>query len=218
MGYLTLGSLKAIVSSDGKSLTTYVGPIKTQDEIYLITRHSFPIQATINPFAVFPLNVWLPYGLSYLVINIWSVSAYINLKHSNKINDLISIWLAPSETSWLQMAKGGLMLQLIWTFALWTFTWCFGFDLWSVLMIQEFEPEVNGWEDLQWHKAQFFFFGSGYIQQNILEYNLVYLERENSVSNRFVNVDYNIDLATKLSNYIQAHSKKPSDIIMTMNK
>ena len=84
-------------------------------------------------------------------------------------------------------------------------------------MIQTFEPEVNGWEDLQWHKTQFFFFGGLPIQRNILEFSMAYRKRYSDDKRRFFTT-YQFDEAKHLNYFIQFNSPQPSDIVITMTK
>ena len=73
------------------------------------------------------------------------------------------------------------MFQLIWEFGFWTFEVIYGVDLWTILTVQRFEPEVESWNDISWHKAKFVYDleSPTLVQPGMLEHALIKLNARN---------------------------------------
>ena len=81
------------------------------------------------------------------------------------------------------------MLKLLGIFALWTFDILFGIDLWGVLTVQKFEPEIDSWSHIDWHQTKFGFMQKWVIQNGVLESELHYWKRE-TLTDKHISTSY----------------------------
>ena len=136
-------------------MNSFIGPIEREVE-YFVSRHSLPLKEQINPLKSLDKSVWLAYSLFYLIVIMTSFIILLRMKKFNgEYGKVLLISIFPSDTNWFKMAQSFLMIKLLMSFTFWTFNVLFGIDLWSVLITQTFETEVNSWEDINWPNSQF---------------------------------------------------------------
>ena len=195
--------------------------------MYLVTRHSFPISSNVNPFGSLSEKFWISYFLVYFSF-CFVVTYFSGLrKQLDYFVEILQIWISPSNTKWFHIVKAGILFQFVWTFTTWSFDFLYGIDLWSVLVNQRFEKEVNGWEDLVWHKTQFFHLTFMHFgQPTYLTLQLLLRTYSHDMSSRFVFNSFSLanpqlDEMLQFMPYIkqvQEKSETPSSMVIHMRR
>ena len=192
------------------------------EQVHFVTRHPLPyIQKVNNPMKSLHHYFWITYTMVYFFFALASTIFYWKLRSNFLAMDLLEIWLTPSDTKWFRIMRAGLLFQLLWTFVLWTFDILFGIDLWTVLMVQKFEPHVNNWDDISWHETMFIFVVSHkedkpqVIQPGQLELNL--FQTQNLKSRYGVIDSSNTKLLTHTFQLAQVMDRI-SSLVFTMTK
>ena len=94
----------------------------------------------------------------YVKLRLYCITVFKTYKQLHLdplISQVFQVCGTPLDSQWMGWLRGGVMLKLLGVFAFWTLNFLFGIDLWTILTIQKFEPEVNSWDDIEWHRAQF---------------------------------------------------------------
>ena len=126
-----------------------------------MSRHPKSFAAKLKPFDSLSGSIWSVILSIYAAIVLSVVVVLRGLKEfspeyeSSKalVRSAIEAMMDPAQLYWQKIAISGAAFQLLITFNLWTFNILYGINLRSALIGQNFEREVNSWDDIEFFKA-----------------------------------------------------------------
>ena len=177
--FKNLNTVKALGMEDHtRSWNSMIGPV-IRDKAYFVTRHPLSVKSGIKPFSSLNAKIWTNYFFLYIILTLASIYIHMELTRNMSLSNFLQLVLNPSEVLWQSLFRGCLLMQCMGSFAFWTFDILYGVDLWSALVAQTFEPEVNDWNDIQWFNAEFIFvpnlalYRAKSVSENLLHKNLI---------------------------------------------
>ena len=113
--------------------STPIGPI-IKDELYFVTRHSFPTVNKMNPFASLRPKFWINYCLSCIILIMSSIFIHLTTLNQLNLTRMIRLIISPSDSQWTKMVKSGVLYPCLVAFTFWSFNFLFGVDLAAALV------------------------------------------------------------------------------------
>ena len=121
--------------------------------MYFVTRHPLASVANIRPFGSLEAKYWMNYSLLYIIIGLASIGVELRLTSLRlTLKRFIELLMFPVETKWFKL---GMSICAVWSFAVFSFHNLFGVDLQAALVSQNFESEVNDWQDINFFDTLF---------------------------------------------------------------
>ena len=186
----------------------------------------------VNPFASLDTNFWMNYTLLYIISALIIIFIHRNISGGISPKNFIIAIISPFHLLTSQIVKSLILFQCLISFGFWTFNILFGVDLWSSLVKQTFESEVNSWDDISWFETQFVitpfssFFRILSYSKDLLNYDYLYL-RLVQTDNTLTKVNapslslpsFHYQNESNMANLQNAQlTNNPSDITFIMSK
>ena len=125
------------------------------DDDYFVTRYPLSITSHVRPFDSLEINIWSHYALLFIIFILTSIAIESELNKKMKFYEMLTSILNLFNTIWFKVITATILCSTIFSFFIWTFNMFYGIDLWSSLVGQVFEPEVNKWDDINFMDTQF---------------------------------------------------------------
>ena len=157
-----------------KHTLSKLGPFG-MDRRHFVTRHPLPLLTTIRPFSSLGEKFWINYSILYILFIFASILSLSQLKCIKPV-EVINAILEPIGSYWINMVISGLLLKFIFSFTFWSFNTLYGIELWSSLVGQRFESNVETWQNISWFDTQFVatpLYDNRELANNLLQYNLL---------------------------------------------
>ena len=147
-------------------LAIYSAMLKEQQSHYLMTRHARELPAKLKPFETLSLDVWICYFVIYGCLVITSFSALNAFKHYIKgfrsyqhhwsLSLIISI-VSPEFGRYKSFLKVAILCQFLSVIAFSSFNLFYSLDLRTILVSQNFEEVVQGWDQMDFLRTKFIY-------------------------------------------------------------
>ena len=156
-----------------KHFAVQIALLNEQENHYLMTRHARELPAKLKPFQTLSLGVWICYFVIYGCLVIISFMALVTIKYYNKrfgivphhwsLSLIISI-ISPEFRGYQRFLKFAILCQLMLFIVCSTFNLFYSLDLRTILVSQNFEQVVQGWDQMDFFRTKFI-----YLQENTNE-------------------------------------------------
>ena len=220
----------SLLEDQPKHILTSLGPFEVERK-HFVTRHPLPLTTGIKPFSSLSRKFWLNYCMLFLIFILASITmAFLSQTDSMNIFLISTQWIRaiidPKDTLWLNIFISGLLLKAIFSFSFWSCDLLYGMDLWSALVGQRFETEVDYWANISWFKTQFVLVDiqqTREIADSLLEHNLMqfYMFKRRKSEMTQLLPTFEFDFAKEdFFNFLDLaqDSPHPSDVVFLMTE
>ena len=151
---------------DGAHAACYAISDIIQHEYYFMTRHARNIPANTSPFENFGLEVWISFIVIYVGLvsaSVLALLAFKTCKGNWKVYDLhwsLPIFLSiigPEFHDYKGFLKFTVILQVLLASVSSVFYNLYNMDLRAILVSQNFEDKVEGWQQMEFLRTKFYF-------------------------------------------------------------
>ena len=178
------------------------------------------------------MNVWRQYFILYVMFILASISIETKLNRKVKFVHIWTSFIKTINVKWSKVIPTVIIFHAIFSLFVWTFNVFYGINLWSSLVGQVFEPEVNKWDDISFMDTQFVLlmesryvaFGPTLMLANVFFLPKYYSNDVSAINPSENNLPKIHPISSKHISLVTKHMENaqlvanPSDIVFVMNK